>query len=402
MKALYFENKIIKIAMLNVTSKFNKYAALGRFSPTRYSDVPKPQIPNQRWLKVKNKSCGLCGTDIHFIFMEMSPTCLPAAVPGVSRKYLGHETVGEVIEVGSDVDNFDAGDRVALRIDWPSCFQMEIDPPCPQCKSGNYMLCENLGKKEMPIIDTGGGFSPYMVMHKTQPYKIPDTISDDKALFLEPTACAVHGVFKHKPGPGDKVLVVGCGTIGLLTIAVARAVQKDAKIYALARYPFQADMAMKQGADDVLIEDKDIYRHIAKITGANYWQGYFGNKILLGGFDIIYDSIGNDKTIHGSLRWVRARGNVVILGINFRPGKIDYTPVWYQEINLTGMNCHANESEKDTSFDVAARLISEKKIMLEGMITHRFPMYRYKEAIKTFLSKRDSKAIKIILDHEAG
>ncbi|MCD6570886.1 MAG: zinc-binding dehydrogenase [Deltaproteobacteria bacterium] len=400
MKALYFENKIIKVAVLNVTSKFNKYAALGRFSPTRYSEIPEPQIPNQRWLKVKNKSCGLCGTDIHFIFMQMDPKCSPAAAPGISRKYLGHELVAEVTEAGSEAGDIKVGDRVSLRIDWPSCFQMEIDPPCRQCRLGNYMLCENLGKKTMPIVDTGGGFSPYMVMHRTQPYKIPDTLSDAEAILLEPTACAVHGVFKQKPSPGDKVLVIGCGTIGLLTVAVARAIQQDAKIYALARYPFQAEMAMKLGADGVLVEDKDIYRHLAKLTGANYWQGYFGNKILLGGFDVVYDSIGNDKTINDALRWTRAGGNIVILGINFKPGKIDYTPIWYQEVNIIGMNCHANESEKDTSFDVAARLISEKKIKLEGIITHRFPMDRYKDAIKTFFSKRESKAIKVVLDHE--
>ncbi len=401
MKAIYFDNNILKIAMLNLTSKFNRYAALGSFSPTRYTDVPEPEIPNPRWIKVKNKSCGICGTDIHFIFMEMDPRCFPAGVPGIARKYLGHEMVGEVIQAGSEVENVRPGDRVALRIDWPSCFQMEIDPPCDQCKKGNYMLCENLGKGQLPILDTGGGFSPFMVMHKTQPYKIPDTIDDDDALLLEPTACAVHGVFKHKPERGDRVLVIGCGTIGLITIAVARVEQEDAKIFALARYPFQGEMAKRLGADEVLFENKNIYRDIATKTNASYWKGHLGNEILLGGFDVIYDSIGNDRTINNSLRWTKAGGNIVIVGINFKPGRIDYTPVWYQEVKLTGMNCHANEFDGETSFDIAARLISEKKINLKGLITHRFPLSEYKEAIKTFLNKGNTKAIKVVLDHTA-
>ncbi len=62
--------------------------------------MSEPEIPNQRWIKVKNKSCGICVTDIHFIFMEMDPRCFPAGVPGIARKYLGHEMVGEVIQAG--------------------------------------------------------------------------------------------------------------------------------------------------------------------------------------------------------------------------------------------------------------------------------------------------------------
>jgi len=74
--------------------------------------VPEPQIPNSRWLKVKNKACGLCGSDIHFIFMEMAPKSFPAATPGVSRKYLGHELLGEVMETGDYAGDFKKGDRL--------------------------------------------------------------------------------------------------------------------------------------------------------------------------------------------------------------------------------------------------------------------------------------------------
>jgi len=399
MKTLYFENKLGNIVALKIASSFTKSAAFAPFSPFKYSEVEQPEIPNPRWLKVKNRACGLCGSDIHFIFMDMNTKCFPAATPGISRKYLGHEMVGEVVELGAEVKGFKIGDRVSLRLDWPSCFQMEIDPSCQQCAAGNYMLCENLGKKQMPTVDTGGGFSPYMIMHRSQPYKVPDFLNDDEAVLLEPTAVAVHGVMKHTPNKGDKVLVIGGGTIGLLTIAVAKVMQPEAEIYCLARYPFQANMATKFGTKGIVFDNENAYEQIARITEAKYFEGYFKNRILLGGFDIIYDTVGNDTTMRDALRWVRGKGTVVILGINFQPGKIDYTPIWHQEIKVTGINCHATEYERKSSFDIAAELLGDKKVNIEGMITHRFPLERYREAIEAFLSKGKSRAIKIVIEH---
>ena len=398
-KALFFDNDIPRILAMRAASTINKNAALGRLSPVRYVDVGEPRIPNSRWLKIKNRSCGLCGSDVHFLFMDMDPRCFPAAIPGISRKYLGHELVGEVVEVGSEAGDFSVGERVALRIDWPSCFQMETDPPCRQCEAGSYMLCENLGKKSLPLVDTGGGFSPFMVAHRSQPYRIPDALDDERALLLEPTASSLHGVMKSRPRAGDQVLVIGSGTIGLLTLAVAKALEPEARIHCLARYPFQARAAETMGADQVFVEDKDLYRRMARITGAEHCRGVLGNEIMLGGFDIVYDTIGSDRSFRDALRLVRAGGNVVILGINFRPGKVDYTPIWNQEIHVTGINCHASEPTGETSFDMAARLLAEEDFPVEGIITHRFPMDRYREAIKAFLSKGRSKAIKIVLDH---
>ena len=185
-----------------------------------------------------------------------------------------------------------------------------------------------------------------------------------------------------------------------MTIAVAKALQKDSEVIALARYPFQAEMARKLGADNVIIGEKNPYKRIADLTGAKYFEGYFGNRILLGGFDIVYDSIGNDSSINDSLRWVRSRGSVVIIGINFKPGKIDYSPIWHQEITVTGINCHAMEERGNSPFDIAADLLIKKRVSIDAIITHRFPMRNYREAINTFFSKGEEKAIKIVLEHD--
>ncbi len=399
MKALYFDNDIKRIALLKAASKISRNAPFWPISPVRYAEVIEPDLPGPDWLRVRNIACGLCGSDIHFLYMDMATDCFPAGLPGIARKFLGHELVAEVIETGKGVKGFTKGDRVALRIDWPSCFQLGIEPRCPQCAQGNYMLCQNIGKKTLPVRDTGGGFSSRMLMHRTQPFKIPASFTNDQAVLLEPVACAVHGVCKEKPRRGESVLVVGCGTIGLFTIAVARAMEPGARICALARYPFQAELAKRMGADEAVMGRSSKYARLAEITGASYWKGYMNNEILLGGFDVIYDTIGNDQSVRDSLRWARGGGAVVIIGINFKPGRLDYTPVWNQEIRLTGINCHADEAGRKSSFDIAASLIKSGKVKTDGIITHRFPMERFRDAVEVFHSKGAQGAVKIVLEH---
>lgn len=397
MKALYWENRLSRVILLKAAQRFSRYAALGPFSTLRYADIPEPALPGPRWLKVRNIACGLCGTDLHFMFMDLDPKCFSAAMPGISRKYLGHELVAEVVETGAEVAGLSPGERVVMRIDWPSCHQLEIDPPCPPCAGGSYMLCERVGERNLPVVDTGGGFSPYMVMHRSQPFQAPDALSNDAALLLEPMASAVHGVLKAPPRPGDRALVTGGGTIGLLTVAALRALYPDTPVWCLARYPFQAAVAEKLGARP-LMDGRDRYARVAQAAGARHVRGHFGNEILLGGFERVYDSVGNDATLTDALRFARAGGTVVLVGINFAPGKVDYSPVWCQEVNLLGINCHATESDGRNSFEVAAQVLLAGGVDPADIITHRFPVAEYKRAVKAFLNKRESRAIKVVLD----
>jgi threonine dehydrogenase-like Zn-dependent dehydrogenase len=204
---------------------------------------------------------------------------------------------------------------------------------------------------------------------------------------------------KKAPEKNETILVIGAGTIGLLTAAVAKTVSPESHVVCLARYPFQAEVAKKLGADEVLLDGKEIYRDVAGSTGGKHFKGYFGNEILLGGFDVIYDTVGSDRTVHNALRWTRGKGSVVLSGINFKPGKIDYSVIWNQEIHFTGINCHATEATGQTSFDMSLQFLTETPFPVEQIITHRFPMENYREAVQTFLSKKETHAIKIVLDH---
>jgi threonine dehydrogenase-like Zn-dependent dehydrogenase len=185
-----------------------------------------------------------------------------------------------------------------------------------------------------------------------------------------------------------------------MCVAAAKHLCPDAEVACLARYDFQSDAAKRMGADRVILSGKDLYRRIADLTGATYAKGHFGNEILFGGFDVIYDTVGNDRSLQDALRFTRAKGDVVILGINFQPGRIDYTPIWNQELRVTGINCHASEETGENSFDLAAKLLAQSPAPFESLITHRFPMRRWRDAVKTFLDKKNSHAVKIVLDHE--
>jgi threonine dehydrogenase-like Zn-dependent dehydrogenase len=180
---------------------------------------------------------------------------------------------------------------------------------------------------------------------------------------------------------------------------VAKALEPACEVFCVARYPFQAEQAAHMGADRVLWEREGLYRQAASATAARYIEGAFGNRILLGGFDLVYDSVGNDRSLRDALRLARAGGTVVLVGVNFQPGRLDYSPVWNQEVNLVGVNSHATESTGESSFAIAARLLSKKAVRVEGMVTHHFPLDEYRRAIRAFCVKEKSRAIKIVIDH---
>jgi threonine dehydrogenase-like Zn-dependent dehydrogenase len=238
------------------------------------------------------------------------------------------------------------------------------------------------------------------VAHEAALYRVPDDLTDDQALLIEPAAIAVRAVLKRPPQPGETVLVIGCGTIGLLTVAMARAVAPGARIYALARYDFQADEALRLGADEVLRERK-AYQHVARVTGARLYKGFLGNQMLLGGFDLIFDCVGSAQTISDGLRWCRAGGTLVLVGVALHRLKVDLTPAWYQEIQLLGTVYHGAdewEGERLSDFDIAVRLMRAGKLLAEGLITHRFALSDYREGIKAASDKRHSGAIKVTFD----
>jgi threonine dehydrogenase-like Zn-dependent dehydrogenase len=166
----------------------------------------------------------------------------------------------------------------------------------------------------------------------------------------------------------------------------------------MARYPHQAEMARRLGADEV-IPDGNEYAKIAQVTGGQLYAGPLKNQMLLGGYDVIYDIVGTGRAIRDSLRWAKAGGTVVLVGISPELMKVDLSPVWHQEVNLTGSAGHGMErwnGHRVHGYDLAIQWMRNGNLPTDDLITHRFPLDEYKQAVATATDKRTG-AIKVVL-----
>lgn len=401
MRTIYAEVDIPRILITQILGKVWDGAYLSAISPIYFATQPDPPLPGPHHVRVRNRLSLICGTDLHVVHVDADPRVAPAALPGNKRIYLGHELCGEVIEVGKAVSRVRVGDRVALRYTSSTCHTQGIDPPCRHCREGNYYLCENQSMTDVPP-SIGGGWSDQFVAHEDQLFRAPEGLSDEEIAMMETMATGVHTVLQALPEPGDRVAVLGCGIIGLVTIQALRALAPEAHITALARYPFQAEHARRLGAHEVRVRE-DGYEVTAEVTGAKLYRGMFGNKMLLGGFDVVYDCVGTGRTITDSLRWARAKGRVMLVGVQFRPLTVDLSPIWYQEVQLLGVYAHGQDvwqGRETGTFELTTRLLQEGKLTTEGLITHRFPLARWKEAIRVASDKRRYQSIKVAFTFE--
>jgi 2-desacetyl-2-hydroxyethyl bacteriochlorophyllide A dehydrogenase len=376
-------------------------ACFSSFAPLQVQNLPRQALPTTSWVRVRNRLAGICGSDLHMIQADGDLRIAPAAIQQQRRSYPGHEVVGEVLEVGADVQFLNVGDRVALQYG-PNCLSTGMQPPCRSCSLGHFNLCER-GNLPPPHM-LGGGWSEEMLLSEQQLFRVPPDMNDEQAVLLEPASVAVHAVLRHLPRSGERVLIIGSGTIGLLTLQAVRALAPQAEVSVLARHPFQIEQATRLGAAHI-IYPQDSYMSIQRATGAQLYQGSFGNRVLLGGYDVIYDSVGSQKTLHHALRWARTQATVVLVGLNLHMMHVDLTPVWYQEVNLLGSLSSGLETwpptstEQRATFEITAELIKNGLLQPEHLITHRFPLNNYQAAIKTATDKAQSRAIKVVFDY---
>jgi L-iditol 2-dehydrogenase len=395
MKSLYFDVNLRKARVNEVFSKFLPFIRYSSIVDVRYGEIPDQPLPGPNWVRVKNILGGICGVDIVLFFGNADPTISMSALPG-GQRFMGHEVIGRVEEVGDGVTDLSAGDRVTMQRYLPCCSIKEIDPPCGPCSEGNYTLCENFAVGRMPK-NLGAGLSEKFIAHRSQLLKVPDEIPDEKAVLIEPSSVSLHAVLKRPPEDGENVLVIGAGTIGLNVIQFAKAVNPNCTVYVLEKIDFKKEFARKLGADYVI--EGDPYDAVAKATGGKLYRRP-GNTNILGGLDLIYDCVGYSQTIHDSLRWLKSRGDYVMVGNMLAPTSFDQTPIWHQEVRVTGINAHGMEyydGKRISSFELAMEMIRDGKVNLDGFVTHRFPFAEYKRAFTLFKEKKE-RVIKVVLE----
>jgi threonine dehydrogenase-like Zn-dependent dehydrogenase len=231
-------------------------------------------------------------------------------------------------------------------------------------------------------------------------YLCPPELTLDQAVLVEPFGVGTHAVLRHPSKPGAKVLVIGTGTIGLSVLMAIKAAQPDCEATVISRYAFQSRTAERLGAKHILHNDE--YQGIAKASGGKFFSAPMNKGIVVGGFDVIYDCVGNSTTLNDCLRWVKAKGKVVLAGAHMQPmTKVDMTAIWYHQIELVGVVAHGHEhhhGEHKHTYDWVIEFMKQGLYRTDGFITHRFPYKDYKPAIALANGhKGKSQAIKVIL-----
>ena len=399
MKALQFSVSVPQFAALKVLAGVSKRLYYyGPLATVRLADVPEPTLPSADWVKIRTLICGFCGTDINLILLRDSPTATPfTSFPCT----MGHELCGEIVEAGSSVAGIKVGDVVTIT-PYLSCSPRGIEPVCRSCHMGRPANCENFAEGSLApgmlaglCRDVGGGFAPYLVAHKDQVFKLPGELSAKEGAMIEPVAVALQAVIDNMPNEDDKVLVIGGGVIGNLIVQAIRAFDIGCSVAVAEPSIFHAELTSEAGADH-LITDGKILRHTEKITGAKAYKPMIGAEILMGGFSKIFDTVANTGTLNTSLRCLRTGGVLSMVGIG-KEVMTDLTPLWLKLQTIKGVYCYGYmdmSGERKHIFEIAIDYVKQKRLHIESMVTHTFPIEDYRKMIEVNLNKQAYRAVK--------
>jgi len=400
-KAISFAAPIPTYLATRAAGALSHRLYVGPLACTRYGDAPDPALPGDRWVRVRTRLGGVCGSDLNVITLRASPSTSPfSSFPFV----LGHENVGEVVEVGRAVREVGPGQRVVVN-PLLCCEPRAIEPPCDACEAGHHSRCAHFTDGALPpgmLIGTtrglGGSWGETFVAHASQVVPLPDALSDEEGVLVEPLACSVHAVRANLPLAGERVLVVGAGSIGLLTVAALRALAPDAPVTVLARHPFQAAHAERLGASRIVRARGDYLGALADAAGARLLRPIIGKPVGVGGFERTFVCIGGARGMDDAMRVTRAGGSIVLLGNSSTMNGLDWTPLWLKELTVRGSlayGAHRHVSPAGDAFREAVDLIAAGRAPVRALLTHTFPLAEYRRALATAMDRAGGESVKV-------
>jgi threonine dehydrogenase-like Zn-dependent dehydrogenase len=409
MQALITNNNPLRLIATKLLSYFTPKAFVGWQSPMQLRKIADPALPSPDWLVAETRLCGLCGSDYKQVFMNGridNPMTSMISWPQV----LGHEVVGVVTRIGEKVTRRRVGERVLLN-PWLSCVTRGLSP-CEFCQQGKLAQCLNFGAGHIArgihhgnSASATGGFAEQVPGHESQWFPIPDTISDEQAVLGDPFSVSFHAILKAPPREQGTVLVYGCGTLGLLAIAILRVIHPAVKILAVARFDHQAKLATQLGAHTVIPHHptKQLVHRIAAVTGAVLNEPWAGLPMLNGGVDVVYDTVSSAETMEVGLRVTRSSGAMVIIGVE--PSKaFEWTPLYFKEISIIGSNgfgIEEFEGQRKHAMEWYFDFIERRGLDVTPIITHHYAMRDYRDAFMTCYDQGKSGAVKVLFDRFA-
>ena len=406
MRALVTGNSLPRLALTQLLSRVTPRAFVGPLSPLQLREIPSPALPAPDWAIARTRLCGLCGSDAKQVFMNGgidNPMTALISWPQV----LGHEVVGVIDEVGPEVTRRRVGERVVLN-PWLSCVPRGL-PPCEWCQRGDLAQCLNFTRGAIANgIHSGnsatatGGFAPRVPAHESQWIPIPDGVDDDAAVLADPFSVSLHAILRTPPTPGGTALVYGVGTLGLMAIAILRALHPDVRVVAVARFEHQARLAEKLGAARTLPHRpvERILDALAELCGADLHRPWRGLPMLGGGVDVIYDTVSSPETFEVGVRAVRSRGHIVALGVE-PPRRFEWTPLYFKEISITGSNgfgIEEFEGRRQHAMEWYLEWVRDGRIDVTHILTHRFALDDYRDAFLACHDQGASGAVKVLFD----
>ena len=384
-KALEFSRKEARYVAAAITSRVRPGSG-ATTGPLALVEAPDVELPGPGWHRVHTRLAGICGSDL-------------ATVDGKSSRYFepwvsfpfipGHEVVGQR----------DDGVRVVLEPVLGHAAR-GFEPPFPDAAPGDgddyrHLVSGDLepGIQTGYCASTGGGWSTGFVAHESQLHVVPDELSDEAAVMIEPAAVGIHAALKAHISDGQTVAILGAGTMGLMALAAVRHFSPAATVIMGAKYPEQTNLARSLGAD-MVVAPRELPRAVRRASGS-----FMIGDDLSGGADVVIDAVGTAASVDEAVGTARPRGRVVLVGM---PGKvsIDLTALWHRETELVGAYTYGTETLADGSsrrtFDMAMELVAQAD--LARLVSATYPLEDYEQALSHAASAGSRGAIKVCFD----
>ncbi len=324
-------------------------------------EVPQP-VAGPGEVLIRIHAAAVCGTDLH-IMRDEHPYWPPVV--------LGHEFSGVIAEIGDGVEGFRPGDRVIAETSTGSC------GVCFLCRTGNRHICAH---KRAVGIGRHGAFAPYMVLPAQLLHRVPAPLTLEEAALAEPTAIAVHAVVERaRVVPGETVVILGPGPIGLLCLQVARACGAGRVLVSgtARRAPVRLAVAAHLGADEIVnVGEEDLVKRVMDWTDGE-------------GADVAIETSGSPRAVALLPSLVRRLGRICQVGV-VGPAELSFP--WASAF-YRGVEVQFSLSSRHSSWVAALRLLASGVVRLAPLVSMRLPLEEWEEAFRAQVEGRAVKAL---------
>ena len=325
-----------------------------------FREIPVPEITEDQVL-VKIMRIGICGSDIHVYHGKHPFTKYPVTQ--------GHEVSGEIVKLGDKVTQFHVGQKITIE---PQVYCGH----CYPCRHGKYNLCEEL---KVMGFQTTGTASEYFAVDASKVTPIPEEMSYEEGAMIEPLAVAVHGVKQMGDVTGMNIVVIGAGPIGNLVAQTAKGMGA-AKVMITDVSDLRLEKAKECGID-VCVNTKN------KDFGEAMVEAFGPDKA-----DVIYDCAGNNITMGQAIKYARKGSVIVLVAVFAGMAEIDLAVANDHELDIKSTMMYRHDDYVD-----AIRLVNEKKVHLQPLISKVFPFRDYLKAYQYIDDNRET-TMKVIIN----